>query len=116
MESKNLVAIKIKEARNEIGYSSEEVAKTLNIAKGTYSNWENGKCEMTISKLELLGHVLKKPISYFLQLPTNIVQINHGENGNNIKAKNYCNNEPEVSKLVNESIKILNELLIKLKA
>lgn len=91
MDYKELVSIEIKEARIELSYSAEEVAKALNISKATYSNWENGKAEITVAKLELIGKVLKKPISYFINTGSHIVQINNGENGANKNYENYNN-------------------------
>jgi transcriptional regulator with XRE-family HTH domain len=102
------VAMKIQEARKELGYSAEYVANKLNIAASTYSNWENGNTELSISKIEQIAEFFNKPISYFLDIQATVVQINHGEHGSNIKNQ-HNHADKETMQLIAKSIQLLSE-------
>lgn len=56
----------IKKARQEHGFSQEELAKKIYLRRATLSNIENGNSEPNASNLIMLAHVLEKPVAYFL--------------------------------------------------
>ncbi len=111
MDYNKLVSLKIKEARKDLGYSAEHVAKELDVCKATYSNWENGKAEITVAKLESLSRVLQKPIAYFINTGSHVVQVNNAEQGmnNNYETYNNYQENPELIKLINQGITALTE-------
>ena len=67
MKLNQKIALKIQEARKELGFSAEYVASKLHIASSTYSNWENGVSDLSISKIEQQANFFNKPISYFFR-------------------------------------------------
>lgn len=83
MNMNELIASKIKETRVELGYSCEYMANKLGISKGAYSNMENGKIEISITRLELLSKAFQIPIETFLPNNNSVTQISNGS-GNNI--------------------------------
>ncbi|AZV56032.1 helix-turn-helix transcriptional regulator [Clostridium sp. AWRP] len=57
---------KLKEARNNIGLTQEEVAKAVNLNKGQISYYENATREITITALEKLANLYGYKLDYFL--------------------------------------------------
>jgi len=55
----------VKKARNEIGLSQAELAKSIYIRQASISEIENGKREVSSSELVYLSIALNKPIIYF---------------------------------------------------
>ncbi|MBN8581931.1 MAG: helix-turn-helix transcriptional regulator [Anaerolineae bacterium] len=55
----------IKEAREEQGFSQEELAQKIYRRRATLSDIENGKSDVDAGTLWLLSAYLKKPLSYF---------------------------------------------------
>ena len=55
----------IKWARERSGYTLKEVAKSLNKAVETISNWESGEGAPTYAQLEKLADKFKRPIALF---------------------------------------------------
>ncbi|EGQ7663129.1 helix-turn-helix transcriptional regulator [Vibrio parahaemolyticus] len=49
----------IKSARLECGYTQEEIAKKVKVAKQTYLKWENGETEPKATQIKLLAEHLK---------------------------------------------------------
>ncbi|ATC57540.1 helix-turn-helix transcriptional regulator [Vibrio anguillarum] len=49
----------IKSARLECGYTQEEIAKLVKVAKQTYLKWENGDTEPKATQIKLLAENLK---------------------------------------------------------
>ena len=91
MEFNQLVASKIRNVRKETGLSAEYVATELGITKGAYSNLENGKVEITLTRLESLSKILDKPLTVFLPNAASVMQISNGP-GNNINCNSNTNN------------------------
>ena len=48
---------KIRQVRLEKKFSQKEIAKKLSIEQATYSNWESGKTDLTLSMLDRLGFI-----------------------------------------------------------
>lgn len=57
---------KLKNIREEKGYSQAEVAKLLNISRVSYFNWENGKTKPNQKNLNLLSRLLGVEETYFV--------------------------------------------------
>lgn len=57
---------KLKNIREEKGYSQAEVAKLLNISRVSYFNWENGKTKPNQKNLTLLSRLLGVEETYFV--------------------------------------------------
>ena len=57
------IASRVKVLRNEKGYKMEVVAKELSMSKSAYSQLENGKTEITISKLQKIAEYFSLPIA-----------------------------------------------------
>lgn len=55
----------IKEARENLNISQEELAKMIYRRRATLSDIENGKADVDAGTLWLLSAYLKKPLSYF---------------------------------------------------
>lgn len=53
------VKIKIWEIRNKKGMSLRELSKRTGISLGALNNYENGKREITIQKLEIIAQALE---------------------------------------------------------
>lgn len=73
---------KIQQAREEKGYSQEQLAHLIGCSQSTLSNYEKGKRRIYWSQLEQMAQVLEKPIDYFMEAkPSNKVDTFTG-NGN----------------------------------
>jgi transcriptional regulator with XRE-family HTH domain len=66
------MGILIKKAREEKGWSQKELADQISSRQSTISDIEQGKNEIGVLTLSVLGLVLNKPISYFF--PEGIVK------------------------------------------
>ena len=60
---------RIREAREEAGFSQEKLAKLIFKRQATLSDIENGKVEVDASTLNLLSYHLRKPFAYFFRRP-----------------------------------------------
>lgn len=59
---------RIQELRKASGWSQVEVAKRLNVAKQTVSNWENGNIQPSIEMLVRLAKLFNVSTDYLLGL------------------------------------------------
>lgn len=57
--------LKIKELRNKIGLSQNELAKQLEVAQSTVSMWENGTNSPRMSMIPKLAKILQCSIDEF---------------------------------------------------
>lgn len=81
---------KLKNIREEKGYSQAEVAKLLNISRVSYFNWENGKTKPNQKNLNLLSQLLGVEETYFVS-EYDIVDIYFKLNKDNRhKLENYA--------------------------
>ncbi len=60
------IAQKLREARDSIGLSQEEVASKLRRTQSYISRCETGKRRLDVLELEAFAHLYKKPLSFFL--------------------------------------------------
>lgn len=111
MNINELTANKIKELRRNIGFSAESVASDLGISKTALSQLENGKVEITLTRLESLSKVFNIPLENFLPSGngTQTIQITHGENSPNVQHIN--NNDPQLMSAIQTSINALQKSL-----
>ena len=54
------------QARNEAGWTQEELAERLSVTKATVSNWENGQRQPTLERLTQMSEILGVSIAYLL--------------------------------------------------
>ena len=62
---------RLKEGREEIGWSQEQLvaelySNGLHLSRQTWVNYENGKTEPDVSDMLRIATVLKKPFEFFL--------------------------------------------------
>lgn len=55
----------IKAARKKKGFSQEQMADLLNVEQATYSNWETGKTDLTLTQIERVAVVLEVDVKEF---------------------------------------------------
>lgn len=60
---------KLQKAREEAGFSQEELARKLGCTQASLSNYELGKRRIYSADLQRIGEILGKPITYFLENP-----------------------------------------------
>ncbi|MGE5371261.1 MAG: helix-turn-helix domain-containing protein [Solirubrobacterales bacterium] len=58
---------RIQQAREEAGFSQEQLAKMLGCSQPTLSNYEKGKSRLYLAQLQKFAELLDKPASYFLE-------------------------------------------------
>jgi transcriptional regulator with XRE-family HTH domain len=112
MNINELTASKIKELRKKAGISAEAVAADIAISKTAYSQLENGKVEITLTRLESLSKVLKMPIGAFLPISSGsqTIQIANGEKAQNIQHQSNSN-DPQLITVIQNSIEALQQSL-----
>jgi transcriptional regulator with XRE-family HTH domain len=66
MNAYQQIGRKLQKAREEAGYSQEELAKKLGCAQASLSNYELGKRRLYLADLQRIGQLLGKPVTYFL--------------------------------------------------
>lgn len=54
-------------AREEAGFSQEQLAAKIGCSQSTLSNYEKGKRRIYLAQLEKIAEILNKPIEYFLR-------------------------------------------------
>lgn len=59
---------RIKDKRDDTGLNQAEVAKKVGISLRTYSRWESGEIEPTLSQIEILAIVLQTTKEYLLNI------------------------------------------------
>lgn len=112
MNINELTANKIKELRRSIGFSAESVASDLGISKTALSQLENGKVEITLTRLESLSKVFNIPLENFLPSGngSQTIQIANGEHSQNVQHQNN-NNDPQLINAIQTSITALQKSL-----
>lgn len=61
------IGVKIQQAREEKGFSQEQLARLMGCSQSALSNYEKGKRRLYLPQLEQLAEVLSKPIDYFME-------------------------------------------------
>lgn len=109
MNTNQLTANRIKEERIKLNYAQQAVADYLGMDISNYSRLENGKLEITISKLEAIAEFFKIPV--FVLIPngtTSNITINNGSYGNN-NSSTMVHNYSDAD--IQKSLKMVIELL-----
>jgi transcriptional regulator with XRE-family HTH domain len=65
-ERKAVVALRLREAREYLGMSQEQVASVLGLSRPAVTNIENGEREVKALELDELARLYGRPVSYFL--------------------------------------------------
>lgn len=66
MANLELIGVRLKEARTRAGFTQEQVAAALNIARGQISYYENGHREIDLTTLMKLAALYGYSVHYFL--------------------------------------------------
>lgn len=81
---------KLKNIREEKGYSQAEVAKLLNISRVSYFNWENGKTKPNQKNLNHLSRLLGVEETYFVSEYDIVDTYSKLNKDNRHKLENYA--------------------------
>lgn len=90
MGVKNMILNKVKEIRNELELSQEDIAKVLNVKRGTYASWECRSDVIPTRQIYKLAEYFKLSIDYLLEISNQGHMVYHGSDinlsdvGNNI--------------------------------
>ena len=90
MGVKNMILNKVKGIRNELELSQEDIAKVLNVKRGTYASWECGSDVIPTRQIYKLAEYFKLSIDYLLEISNQGHMVYHGSDinlsdvGNNI--------------------------------
>lgn len=83
MDINQITGYRIKEIRTQRGFTAQAVADVLNLTKGAYSNIENGKSGITVSKLDTIAQFFEVPITELLGSSSSNNQTINGDHGLN---------------------------------
>ena len=109
MNTNQLTANRIKEERIKLNYAQQAVADYLGMDISNYSRLENGKLEITISKLEAIAEFFKIPVVVLIPNgTTSNITINNGSYGNN-NSSTMVHNYSDAD--IQNSLKMVIELL-----
>lgn len=113
MNLNDLTASKIRQIRKELGYSAEKIAFEMGISKTAYSQMENGKTEISMSRLELLSKALNVPVQNLLSFGPSIVQINKDNSSHSYAfISNQVNNiDKDIILALKDSLKNLEKAI-----
>lgn len=64
------IGTRIKQAREELGITQQELAARLGCTQAALSNYELGKRRLYLANLEQIAGALGKPLSYFTEPAT----------------------------------------------
>lgn len=71
---KNNMAKKIKETRQYIGLTQQQVADSLSIPRSAISDIETGKRKLTAEELKKIANLFRHPVNHFLGEETEIAE------------------------------------------
>ncbi|MFZ5642036.1 MAG: helix-turn-helix domain-containing protein [Bacillota bacterium] len=82
-------------AREEAGYSQEQLASKIGCSQSTLSNYEKGKRRIYLAQLETIAEVLKRPVEFFLRNTDNSVahSIPDDTGGRRVQPQEQWNNK-----------------------
>lgn len=110
MNINQLTAIKIKEIRSKTGLTADAVAKSLEISRGAYSQMENGKVEITLTRLEALAQIFNVSVAEIIPVTNNPQTFNgnnsiNGNHNTNTTLNNFFSNNEESLEAIMKVIK-----------
>lgn len=91
------IATRIKALRNQKGYKAEIVAQELEMFKAAYSQFENGKIDITLTKLQKITDYFSVPIA-------SILQENSGATFNIEKVENSTINGTQINNYTDKEL------------
>lgn len=65
---------KVTKAREDADLSRKDVARALGIEEQSYGHYERGRFAFTVEQLLILSRVLRRPVTWFLGLPSELSQ------------------------------------------
>jgi transcriptional regulator with XRE-family HTH domain len=65
-EKRTAIGVRIKEAREYMGLTQQQVADALSLPRSAISDIETGKRKLTVEELKGLAHLLKHPVNHFI--------------------------------------------------
>jgi transcriptional regulator with XRE-family HTH domain len=95
MDINKIAAVRIKELRISQGITAKSVASELDIAISNYSKLENGKVEITLSKLQSLSKIFKIPLVDLIE------KTNQAD----------CDNDKELILTLKQSMQLIEQML-----
>ena len=63
---REIFPIKLKNERDLLGITQEEMAKRLNISRSSYSLYESGKRQPDIDKLGQIADICNRPVDWLI--------------------------------------------------
>ncbi len=109
MDINKLTGAKIKELRTEMGIEAKFISLETGIDKSTLSKIENGKMDITLTKLEQIAKVLQVPITNLLNNSASI-QINRDNSNNNFLHSTQVNqSDPNIKDMFFLILEKLNQ-------
>jgi transcriptional regulator with XRE-family HTH domain len=91
------IAIRIKALRNQKGYKAEIVGQELEMSKAAYSQLENEKIDITLTKLQKITDYFSVPIA-------SILQENSGATFNIEKVENSTINGTQINNYTDKEL------------
>lgn len=67
-----LVTERVIQAREAAGLNKRELGERLGLADSSYSPYENYRIAFTVDMLDRAAHILDRPLSWFLGLPSEL--------------------------------------------
>lgn len=77
-----MILNKVKEIRNELELSQEDIAKVLNVKRGTYASWECRSDVIPTRQIYKLAEYFKLSIDYLLEISNQGHMVYHGSDIN----------------------------------
>lgn len=91
-----MLSARLKELREELGLTQEEVANKLNISRQAYANWETDRSEPSVEMLINLSKFYNVSVDYLC---------------GNTKIKVNVYNDNRLSEYINECVLLYNKFL-----
>jgi transcriptional regulator with XRE-family HTH domain len=112
MDINQLTAERIREIRTSLGFTAKMVAQHLGIAESNYSQMENGKVQITLTRLEIIANMLKVPLDTLIvsEKTNQTINISHGDNS--VCATNINHyTDKEITETLKQSINLLSKIM-----
>ena len=68
---KEIFTARLKHTRTQMGFTQEEMAKNIGVARPTYTLWENGKREPDIETLGKISEILNTDLNWLIGAENN---------------------------------------------
>jgi transcriptional regulator with XRE-family HTH domain len=102
---RRIIGVLLRQARSETGHTQDELAGVVGVSAQTIANYEFGRSDIPLPKLELLADYLNRPISYFLDQG---MHANGNGPGNSLDdLANYSQLSPEIKEFLSNPANVL---------